>query len=84
MRTRASKLYRFRRSAGKALRDPYVWVDALAIFLWGVMALAVVGGLGYAAVQWPHIVLIVVLPIVGTFGLSFLIASARQGRRPTE
>lgn len=74
----ASFLYRLRQRVRDSLADADVWIDAVAIFLRTVMAIAIVGGIAYALMLSPMVSLLVVLPIVVVFSFSLLIALRRK------
>ncbi len=77
VRYRRSGRYRatFRaRRAVKPLADTNVWMLTVQIFFWCVVAAAIVGGLTYAIALRPWIGLYVVVPLIGMFAVSLVVA----------
>jgi ABC-type multidrug transport system fused ATPase/permease subunit len=55
-------------------RDADVWVVAITVFACGIIAMATVGAMIYAAYLWPQAALFIVAPVLVMFGASFVIA----------
>jgi len=57
------------------MRDAELWVLAITVFACGIIAIAAVGAMIYAAYLWPTASLFIVIPVVVMFGASFVIAA---------
>lgn len=71
------------RRAARPLGDTNVWVLAVMIFFWMVVAAAIVGGLVYAISLRPWVAIYIVLPLVAMFGVA-LVAATRMSRSKTD
>lgn len=85
-RSRRSTVRRGVARVATPLRDGRVWAAAAAVFLWTLLGLAVLGGISYAAVRWPRVVLLVLLPVAAilTFSLGVAVRIVGREDRVTE
>jgi len=59
------------RKARRELRNGDLWLLTLLVFAWSVVGAGALGALVYATVLFPWAFIVVVLPIIVLFGVSF-------------
>lgn len=79
LRKKRSTMRRLTRRIWHVLGDGEVWVEAVATFLWALIAVGFSGGVAYGLYLWPAAALYV-LPFVALFGLSLGFAAWRSSR----
>jgi uncharacterized membrane protein YbhN (UPF0104 family) len=83
-RSRGYPVVRRVRRAGRLLRDADVWLFALTVFAWSIVAVGAMGALVYAVMLLPGAVPFLLLPTAALLAVSVGIAAMVSRRRAGE